>query len=260
MEHGFITAMLTNRVKIQPAYVNKDFEKYVKNKLVKTFEGKCSHHGYIKPGSIDIVKMSCGVLKDVTLNGDTVYNVSFNADVCNPIIGSILAAKVINTNMFGILAESGLIINGGYIAMIEIIIAKNSGMTNSSVNLDNIKIGDSVNVEVMGKKFELDDKKITVIGRVVDTQPSKENKKAAKALIENEDDTYESDNEDNDVNVDTEDDEDDEDDDEEEDDDDVKSISSMSSFAGTDLDDDDDNDDDDNNDDGNVSDASDVSD
>ena len=206
MENGFITALITSKVKLHPALVTKQFQGHLLQKLRHTFEGKCTQHGYIKPKSIDIVKVSCGLIKDVTLNGDTLYHVSFNAEICNPVIGSILSAKVINTNMFGILAESGLNIDGKFYPIVEIIVAKNNGTTN--VNLDKINVGDNINVEVMGKKYELNDTKITVIGKVVNTQPHKSKRgDNAEKFIEN--DVDEEENEDEVIDLEEEEEEDD---------------------------------------------------
>lgn len=163
MDPLFIRALLNDNVKLKPKFVTKDSQRYILEKLKKTFEGCCTYHGYIKADSIEIVKVSCGVVKDVTLNGDTLFNTTYYADVCNPIIGSVITAKVVNTNMFGILAENGLDINGKYYPILEIIVAKNANS-----DLDKIKVGALINVEVIGKKYELEDKKITVVGKVVE--------------------------------------------------------------------------------------------
>ena len=163
MDPLFIRALLNDNVKLKPKFVTKDCQKYILEKLKKTFEGCCTYHGYIKVDSIDIVKVSCGRVKDVTLNGDTIFNTTYYADVCNPIIGSVITAKVVNTNMFGILAENGLDINGRYYPILEIVVAKNANS-----DLDKIKVDTMINVEVIGKKYELEDKKITVVGKVVE--------------------------------------------------------------------------------------------
>jgi len=172
MDSLFIRALLNDNVKLKPKFVTKNSTKFILERLKKTFEGCCTYHGYIKVDSIEIVKVSCGLIKDVTLNGDTIFNVTYYADVCNPIIGSVVSAKVVNTNMFGILAENGVDIDGTFYPILEIIVAKNSSVK-SDVDLEKIKIGDVVNIEVVGKKFELNDLKITVVGKVIENQKQK---------------------------------------------------------------------------------------
>lgn len=159
----FIHALLSDKIKLKPCHITKDFEKHVFTKLKHTFEGRCTYHGYIKVDSIEIVKISCGLVKDITLNGDTIYNVSYYADVCNPVIGTTISVKVINTNMFGILAEKSVNVGSKSYSILDIIVAKNNNN-----ELDKIQVGNIINVEIIGKKYELEDKKITVIGKVVE--------------------------------------------------------------------------------------------
>jgi len=174
MDNVFIRALLTDKIKLKPSLVTQDYVKNVHYKLQTLYEGKCTYHGYIKPDSIEIVKVSAGLVIDVSLNGDTCFNVVYYADVCNPTVGSTVKAKVVNTNMFGILAENGMEINGTYYPILEIIVAKNSTANGGgAVDLDKIKIGGIVNIEVIGKKYELDDKKITVVGKVIENQKQK---------------------------------------------------------------------------------------
>ena len=52
-------------------------------------------------------------------------------------------------------------------AILEVIIPKITSGILSDVNIDNINIGDEVNVIVCGKKFTLYDKMISIIGRII---------------------------------------------------------------------------------------------
>ena len=75
-------------------------------------------------------------------------------------------------NKFGILTEATIEqIDENGVAMqvpiIDIIITKQAVGIASSVALEDLHIGDFVNVEILGKKFELKDKKISAIGKVV---------------------------------------------------------------------------------------------
>lgn len=155
----FMRMLLTDKVKLEPAFLSKKFKDEVLRRLKAKLEGVCSRHGFIRPNSIDIYKICMGKIELVSLNGNVQYDVSFYADICNPLIGSVIKSKVMNVNKFGVLAEAE--------GVVEIIIAKNSVGIQSEVDLNKIRIGDEVLVEVVGKKFELNDKKIALIGRVV---------------------------------------------------------------------------------------------
>ena len=161
MDNIFYRTLLNDYIKIEPKYLSKDYRKYVLSKLRGKMEGVCTRHGYIRSGTIEIYKIAPGNIELVGLNGNIVFDVHYYADVCNPLIGNIVKATVTNVNKFGILAE----VNG----ILEIIIAKNSVniQHEHGIDLDKISIADQVIIEVLGKKFELNDKKISIVGKIV---------------------------------------------------------------------------------------------
>lgn len=187
MDNIFYRVLLSDKVKIEPRYLSKDYRSYVSNKLKGSMEGICTKHGYIKEGSIELYKVAPGNIELIGLNGNIVYDVYYYADICNPLIGNVIKATVTNVNKFGILAEVANIL--------EIIIAKNSvNITHDNgVDLDSVQIGNQVMVEVIGKKFELNDKKISIVGKITTGSSSSSKKKVpkedlAKTGVEEDDD------------------------------------------------------------------------
>lgn len=183
MDNIFYRTLLNDKIKIEPKYVTKDFRKHVLQKLKSTMEGVCTKHGYIKEGSVEIYKVSPGNVDLVGLNGYVVFDTYYYADVCNPLVGGVVKATVVNVNKFGILAD--------VMGILEIIIAKStvSITHDTGVDLDAIKIGDTVMVEIVGKKFELFDKKISVVGRIVsDGKSTSSRRKDDKEKIDYDDD------------------------------------------------------------------------
>lgn len=158
-DHIFVRMQLCEKIKLEPAFISKNYKEEVFKRLKSKVEGICTKHGYIKPNSIEIYKICSGRVELIGLNGSTVFDVYFFADVCNPLLGSVLKCRVSNINKFGILVEAGNII--------EAIVAKNSVSIQSDVDLEKIRIGDEVMIEVVGKKYELNDKKISLIARIV---------------------------------------------------------------------------------------------
>lgn len=170
----FIRTLLTDKVKLKPKNISSKLKDHILSYLKTKFEGVCSYHGYIRPESIEIFKFSMGYIQALSLNGDVEYTVNYYADVCNPSIGSIVHTKVVNTNKFGILAHTGIRDNDGrFLPILEIVVAKNLVNTQNDKNVDEFHIGDEIHVEIMGKKFELTDKKISAIARIIDTDHDK---------------------------------------------------------------------------------------
>lgn len=171
----FITSLLTDTIRLAPNELTNKYRDLLLNIIKKRCEGVCSKHGYIRPDSIEIVKVSAGNVRMVSLNGDVIFTIQYKADVCNPAVGTLVRATVANINKFGILAETYIpIINDSGTTtntpVISIIVTKQGVGIVGNVNLDKIKIGDEVNIEILGRKFELNDKKISAIGKIVQTE------------------------------------------------------------------------------------------
>lgn len=167
----FVKSLLMDRVRLAPSEVAKDYKDTVAAKLRAKIEGKCSRHGYVRPNSVDIARIQPGTLRMFSLNGDVMYTVYYKALVCNPAVGSIVEAKVTNTNKFGILAEVQIDVSDEHGApkkttVLEIIVAK-QGAFASDINLNTVEAGDVVNIEILGKKFELNDRRISSFGKIV---------------------------------------------------------------------------------------------
>ncbi len=168
----FVHAVLYDKVKLGAQHVNGRLDEMLLVALKNKYEGICSHYGYIKPGSITLYKHSLGMVQAASLNGDVQFGVNFHADVCNPCLGSIVQTQAVNVNKFGILAQSGFVLNGQFTPVLEVIIAKNMATEQHDVNVDDISPGDQFNVEILGKKFELNDRKISAVGKIINNKNS----------------------------------------------------------------------------------------
>lgn len=183
-------------IKLEPKFINKGFKTELLSRLKKRVEGVCSKHGFVKHDSIEIYKISPGTIELVTLSGNVVYDVYFYADICNPLVGNVVNAIVSNVNRFGILANVGYSYDGKEVNVLDIIIAKNSVKIQSEIDLNVIKIGDELKLEILGNKLELGEKKISSIGRVVKDEKQLEKSKKICKDINNDIDEIVSDQED----------------------------------------------------------------
>lgn len=179
----FVHVVLYDKVKLGAQHVNGRLDEVLLAALKSKYEGICSHYGYIKPGSITLYKHSLGMVQAASLNGDVQFGVNFHADVCNPCVGSIVHSQAVNVNKFGILAQSGFVLDGQFTPVLEVIIAKNMATEQHDVSVDDISPGDQFNVEILGKKFELNDRKISAVGKIINNNNSAD--KDANALDDN---------------------------------------------------------------------------
>jgi len=159
----FIPIKFRTTVILTPSEINRDFESIILSKLKLNYENICSKYGYIKKNTIKIIKRSVGQLKKEHFNANIYFDVVCIAEICNPAQGSIIKCKVKAKNSLGVLAE-------GYydnIPILEIIIPKISAGIQSEINIDTININDDISIEVCGKKYQLFDKHISIIGRAI---------------------------------------------------------------------------------------------
>ena len=87
--------------------------------------------------------------------------------MCNPPKGLIVEAQVKNKNTLGLLAEGMMEVDNEKIPILDIIIPKKAAGILSEINIDEVQTGDIINVMIMGKRFQLNDSKISIIGKAV---------------------------------------------------------------------------------------------
>ena len=159
----FMPIKFNTTIILMPNELNKTFETTILQKIKSTLENSCSKHGYIKKDSIKVIKRSPGYIKEAHFNGNIAYDLNCIAEICNPAQDSMVKCIVKAKNNLGLLAI------GKYedMAILEVIIPKITSGILSDVNIDNINVGDEINVIVCGKKFTLYDKMISIIGRII---------------------------------------------------------------------------------------------
>lgn len=188
-EGCFHKCLVSDSIILKPHRIGRNVRDVLLSKVCVMYEGVCSRHGYILPGSVRLHHISLGSVEGANLNGDVCYDVQYYALVCNPPIGAVISARVVNKSRFGFLLHSGAApsLGGDAVAplssIVETVVSRQATYTDQAgavadldddnhddgpaVDLDVIGIGDLVNVRVMGKKFQLNDRHIFVVGRIV---------------------------------------------------------------------------------------------
>lgn len=159
----FHPVILEDKIRIPCTHLSRDLIAYVTRMLRTKYCGVCSKFGYVKEDLLQVLKVFDPVMQLSHLNGDACCKVRFKVLLCNPEINSIVRGVVTNMNKFGVMARSG---------PIEAIITKTPVSTDlrSTVQFDDIQIGNIVPIQIMGKRFEIGDVTISVIGKIVDME------------------------------------------------------------------------------------------
>jgi len=185
MDNLFVRSIVTERVKLQPHELRRGYEASILRQLKSAHEGRCTRNGYIRRGSIRIVKVSEGRLDTNSLNGSVQFVAVFECDACTPVKGDAVTATVRNFNRFGVMASVGIPDareeSEGDVAdtkrasvttpvpVMSIIIPKQSasGSLNSAIDLNAVAVGDRLVTEIVNVKYELNDPRISTLGRAL---------------------------------------------------------------------------------------------
>ena len=144
-------SILTKKVDLLLSEVGKHLEENLVSKLKSNYEGICNIDGYIKPDSIKLLTYSSGLVQANTI----IFEVAFECELCAPTENSIVKAVVKNITKAGIRAE---IINENDPTPLVIFITRDYNFKDTDV-----EVGDSIFTRIIGTRYELNDKYISVI-------------------------------------------------------------------------------------------------
>lgn len=139
-----------------------NIKEFIQNKLKVLYEGLCIKEGYVKYDSISVLNYSMGVMK-----GDKIeYNVVFECSICHPVNGMKIKCLVKNITKAGIrcvISDLPLTLSNRQSKTPIIIFIARDYYYNDSV-FNNIKENDTINVEIIGTRYELNDEYIVAFG------------------------------------------------------------------------------------------------
>jgi DNA-directed RNA polymerase subunit E'/Rpb7 len=150
--------LITRNVTLPIYAIGKNIKENIENVISANFEGKCVIEGYIKPNSSKIISYSSGMInRGINIS----FEVIFECDVCFPVEGMLITCVAKNITKAGIKAESAIDIP----SPVVVFVAKDHHFNNSYFS--EIKEEDKITVRVIGQRFELNDKFISIIGELV---------------------------------------------------------------------------------------------
>jgi DNA-directed RNA polymerase subunit E'/Rpb7 len=150
--------LLTRKIVLPISCVGKNLDEVMEEHIQNNYEGKCVVEGFVKPNSSKIIRHSSGIIHR---GSNVVFDLVFECDICFPVEGMLLSCKVNNITKAGIRAESTTDVPTPFVAFI----AKDHNYASQQFN--DIQIGDIITIRVIGQRFELNDKYVSVISELV---------------------------------------------------------------------------------------------
>jgi len=169
----YTNIIITRKVNIPMINIGSNLKLNMLKLIENQIAGKCIMEGFVKPNSIEIMSYSNGIQENETIK----FQVVFQCLVCNPSEGQLITCVAKNITKAGIRAEVDDENNP-----LIIFVARDHNYLSKSFS--NTKEGQEIVVRVLGQRFELNDKNISVIANLVDT---KSKGKSPKLSIDKDD-------------------------------------------------------------------------
>jgi DNA-directed RNA polymerase subunit E'/Rpb7 len=155
-------SIFEDKVTLTPGDLSREitsFDDLLLEKLKKNIEGKCSSHGYVIPGSLELLSRSMGSVEKGRFTSDFIYYLKAQGKVLNPPEGLQVDGEVIKKNKMGLY----VIINDA----IRIMIPRDLHIGNEK--FEAIQIGDKIRVEIKKSRFQVNDTHILSIAEYIQT-------------------------------------------------------------------------------------------
>jgi DNA-directed RNA polymerase subunit E'/Rpb7 len=154
-------AVFEQRVVITPKEVNlvekKSINSIILEKLRELIENKCSKHGFVLPGTTEILSRSLGRVENGRFTGAFVYQVQARGKVLVPVDGAIVRGTILKKNKMGIYVY--------YKNAFRIMIPRDFHLGDQ--RYESLKIGDEIEVELKKSRFQINDNYIISVGVLV---------------------------------------------------------------------------------------------
>lgn len=166
----YMTNIITRQLSLPMSRVGKNIKNVLESIIANQIEGKCVAEGYIKKGSTKILTYSSGILK----GENVLFEVVFECKVCSLVEGMKVQVIAKNITKAGIRAETE-----ETPSPIVVFIARDHHIAGGkSEYFSKIQADEKIEVRVIGQRYELNDKYISVIAELI--EPYAEKAKAKK--------------------------------------------------------------------------------
>jgi DNA-directed RNA polymerase subunit E'/Rpb7 len=156
--HVYIRSLLTQKTVLKYDEVNSELFYILEEKIKKINEGKCIKEGYVKNNSVKLLTYSSGELFDNKI----LFECVFECLITNPVESTIIYCITKSITKVGIRAE--LIVDDEQSPYV-IFIARDHHYNNEAFS--QIKENDIIQVRVLGQRYELNDKFISIIAELI---------------------------------------------------------------------------------------------
>lgn len=123
-------------------------------KVKERLEQRCSPHGYVLSGSLELLTRSAGMVDSGRFSGDWAFLVKAKGRVLHPPEGSVVDVEILKSNKMGIYAV--------YENAIRLMVPRDLHIGDQE--FEELKVGERIRVEIQKSRFQLRDPFIVSVG------------------------------------------------------------------------------------------------
>jgi DNA-directed RNA polymerase subunit E'/Rpb7 len=160
----FKPSYIDQRVTLKPSELRDaagDIDKFLTEKLRKRLEGICCTHGYVQPGSTEILARSMGQAEHGRFTADFVYNCKVKISCFLPFADQVITARIQKMNRLGAYAlvyEAGRVLEA-----MRVLIPRDLHLGNAE--FDGLQVGQGIKVRLLQSRFQVNDTFIQAVGK-----------------------------------------------------------------------------------------------
>jgi DNA-directed RNA polymerase subunit E'/Rpb7 len=195
MTSPYADKILYRVVPLHPNQMGTEIYNNLKENLRESISGKCVADGYISK-IYEIKNYQNGEFITENFSADAMYDVTYSARICCPIIGSTILCKISQLNKALLEARNGpikAIIETIKHSPVKFFINANGDLCykeNEKSKGRVVKKGDIAKIKVIGKQYNIGDEYIIILGKIEDLADEREEQEFDEELKEKKEDKF----------------------------------------------------------------------
>lgn len=156
----FTMSQITKRITLPMSQISSSStstEHILQEHLHRHFEGKCISEGFVQPDSSKLLRISCGLFR----GSDVIYSVLFQCNICTPYEGMEIECSVRDITKAGVRGAARHEVMSPFVVFVP----RDPNIDNPFLKI--IKMDDTFIARVIGYRFEINDKFISIIADIV---------------------------------------------------------------------------------------------
>ncbi len=149
------------RIEINAKQIHNDVKKIIFEKVKERVDNKCIEEGYIKSNSIKILHIENGIVNLNGLKGSIIFNVIYEALICNPSQGENINCIISDINKTNVQAY----VEDKDETPLKIFLNRTHHQNRQ--DYVDLKVNDKIKIQVLYKNYEYNDTKILIFGKLL---------------------------------------------------------------------------------------------